>query len=1202
MLTPAQEQVLARPSHTAIIANAGSGKTRVLVEQYIKFLLDNHSLSPRDIVTITFSEQSARDIKKKIREAVIERIRNENDEQVLKRLYQIQDRLQSASITTIHAFCAQLLRNYPVESKTDSAFAIVSSPEDQLLREECIQQTLYGALSSGYKTRDKQTLEFVKKYGRRQVTSHILSLFSKRFSARSLQKLLEAKTDEEIATGWQTLIESELDENVIALYDRSYYDDLLIHLSKTTRPKAEAFLEQYNNSTNRKAKLIALSSVLKYFHNKDWDDISGSIFSKEVKISLLQFLPKNLESFRRHRSLTESYVRSEDIQSLLIHESRSMRIFLELFRTALDLYNERKEHYSILDFDDMLWKAYELLERPEIRAELSARYPFILVDEYQDTDDLQYQIIRSLTANFTAHNRLIIVGDPKQSIYGFRNANIALFDKTTDEIADSTKLPAIELKESFRMLAHPMAFINKLFSQVFSSGKGEIAYNELILARTENAKGTVEILVKNTDSSEKISEDTDIEEDLQDGGEPELIAAKILQIIKKESTYKVYEHDQERAVTFHDIGVLLRSRTHLEKVESAFRTHNVPYVTYGGRGFYTSQEIKDIINYLAFLVNPSDDVALFGILRSPYFNISDRDLFLVSASPVKPKSLSFYSRFQTFSTTNDAPYLLKRAYDQLHANLELVGKLTSTNLIEKIYTETMIFGIYELYPESEQKLANLRKFSDLSMSFHSSGFQSTFDFLERIMLLSEREEEEALAESLTHADAVHIMTIHGSKGLEFPVVLLPFLHRRISSGDGRKNNVKLERGVGISINDPEAESSSPLAEYITLQSNERGLEEEKRIFYVGATRARDHLILSAKINKESIPNNSYLKWISDSFNSDFTTDIAFSELLKHYESSSQQTTERFENVVVPVLNVIPLVDLPTVETLERSVVQPSLVHTVAIPYEEGMTRYSPSQLLIYKECPTKYHLRFNLGIPEDPRLSFNFEAADSAEMLRGTVVGQLVHGVLQHVDVIAPSGVLDETLFTSHLRSSIEGLGMEVESSVQRYSEKIRSHVTTFVISEFGKRVLSASGYFTEYALRAKLSKMQVLSGVIDRLYQDTDGWHILDYKTDRLINNPLKDEHYRFQLKFYAYLVKKLFDIDTDIHAHLFYTNYGVTMDFVFTPLDLADIELNLTETVSHILTDKHATSLEKIMKNLEHCKECSYYNEQKNLCLVEV
>ncbi len=1201
MLTPVQKQVLSRPSHTAIIANAGSGKTRVLVEQYIKFLLDNHSLSPRDIVTITFSEQSARDIKKKIREGVLSRIVNENDEQVLKRLYQIQDRLQSATITTIHAFCAQLLRIYPVESKTDSAFGIVSSPEDQLLREECVQQTLYGALSAGYKTENKQTLEFVKKYGRRQVTSQILSLFSKRFSARSLQKLLNVQTDEEIATGWQTLIESELDENVIALYDRSYYSRLLEHLSKKTRPDAEQLLVKFEGARSRREKLTGLSEILTYFHSGKWESIHGTRF-KNVKDELLASLPDNLESFRLHRSLAESYTSSDDVQSILLHESRSMRILLELFRGAFDLYNERKDHYSILDFDDMLWKANELLERPEIRAELSSRYPFILVDEYQDTDDLQYEIIRSLTANFTANNRLIIVGDPKQSIYGFRNANIALFDKTIGEIADSTKLPAIELKESFRMLAHPMAFINKLFLPVFSSGKGEIAYNELILARTEHAKGSVEILVKNTDSSERISEDSDTEEDLDDGGEPELIAAKILQIVKNESSYRVYEREHQRAVTFHDIGVLLRSRTHLEKVESAFRAHNIPYVTYGGRGFYTSQEIKDIINYLAFLVNPSDDVALFGILRSSYFNISDRDLFLVSASAVKPKNLSFWSRFQSFAATDNAPYLLKRAYEQLQANLELVGKLTSTNLIEKIYTETMIFGVYELYPESEQKLANLRKFSDLSMSFHSSGFQSTFDFLERIMLLSEREEEEALAESLTHANAVHIMTIHGSKGLEFPVVFLPFLHRRISSGDGRKNSVKLERGVGISINDPEAENSSPLAEYIILKSNERGLEEEKRIFYVGATRARDHLILSATIKKEIIPNNSYLKWISGSFNSDFFSDISFSELLKRYDSTTQQTTQQIENVVVPVASDIALIESPAIEAIAQVLAQPSLVHTVSIPYKEGMTRYSPSQLLVYKECPTKYHLRFNLGIPEDPRLPFNFEAADSAEMLRGTVIGQLVHGVLQHIDTIALSGALDETVFTSHLRSSIESLGMEVDSCLQKYSDKIRSHVHTFVTSEFGKNVLRASPYFTEYALRAKLSEMQMLSGVIDRLYQDTDGWHILDYKTDRLIDNPAKDERYRFQLKFYAYLIKKLFDIDTDIHAHLFYTNYGVTKEFVFTPLDLADIELNLTETVSQILTDKRTTSLEEIIKNRDHCKECAYFNEQKNLCLVEV
>jgi ATP-dependent helicase/nuclease subunit A len=170
MLTPSQQSVLIRPSHTAIIANAGSGKTRVLVEQYITFLLQHPEYSPREVVTITFSEQSAKDIKKKIREGVLEKIESETDDAKLKLLYRIHDRLQSATITTIHAFAAQLLRNYPVESKTDSMFAILTSPEDQLLREECVQQTLYRALSDGYENGEPDVIEFVKKYSRRSVT------------------------------------------------------------------------------------------------------------------------------------------------------------------------------------------------------------------------------------------------------------------------------------------------------------------------------------------------------------------------------------------------------------------------------------------------------------------------------------------------------------------------------------------------------------------------------------------------------------------------------------------------------------------------------------------------------------------------------------------------------------------------------------------------------------------------------------------------------------------------------------------------------------------------------------------------------------------------------------------------------------------------------------------------------------------------
>jgi ATP-dependent helicase/nuclease subunit A len=1191
MLTPSQQSVLIRPSHTAIIANAGSGKTRVLVEQYITFLLQHPEYSPREVVTITFSEQSAKDIKKKIREGVLEKIESETDDAKLKLLYRIHDRLQSATITTIHAFAAQLLRNYPVESKTDSMFAILTSPEDQLLREECVQQTLYRALSDGYENGEPDVIEFVKKYSRRSVTGILLSLFSSRFTVGTVKALLDSKSDRDISDIWLEHIESTLENNVLSNFDTSYYDGLLVHLSDKTRGDAELLISAYQGAKTLKDKLITCCEILDYFHTGKWDSIHGTRF-KKVKEELLASIPEGLAAFRDHRSLIESYCAAIDIESELQKESRSMRILVAMFYDALTLYNERKEHYSLLDFDDMLWKAKELLERPEIHTELSARYPLILVDEYQDTDDLQYEIIRSLTGSFMAPNRLIVVGDPKQSIYGFRNANIALFNKTCKEIGNSTSTSPIELKESFRMLAAPMTFINALFEYVFTEGREqEVEYNELILSRPENAEGSVEMLIERVDA--------EVEDDEKDSGEVELIARKILQITNNENGYRV-EGKEPRPITFHDIGILLRSRTQLEKVERTLRSYGIPYVTYGGRGFYTSQEIKDIINYLAFLVNPVDDVALFGVLRSPYFNISDTELFTISATTTE-RNLSFWKRVSLFVESGKASDRMISAYEALETNLELVGKLTSTNLIEKIYTESMIFGIYELYPESEQKTANLRKFSELSMSFHSSGFQSTYDFLERILLLSEREEEEALAESLTHANAVHIMTIHASKGLEFPIVFLPFLHRRITGGDARKNKATIERSIGISLYEDERETSSPLAELIKLRSNQKGYEEEKRIFYVAATRARDRLILSGRIKKEKVDQKSYLGWIASAFDTALSDNIIMKKPLKKYDPDSQATTESIHTITISLSSSLPVPNRSAQNTIEKQLALPRLVHTVEIPYEEGITRYSPSQLLVYRECPTKYHLRFNLGIPEDPRLSFNFEAADSAEALRGTVVGQLVHAVLQHIDTVAPNGVVNDEQFTTQLRSSLESLGFDVATSLPKYSDKIGAHIDTFINTEFGKLVLSNKTYFTEHALRAKLTEKRVLSGIIDRLYKDKDGWHILDYKTDRNISNTAKDERYRFQMKFYAYLVAKLFDIDTDINTHLFYTNYGVTKDYSFMPLELSAVEEDLTETVSHILRDKRAPSLTVIHKNREHCPDCGYFNTQTNRCLAE-
>lgn len=1200
MLTPSQEQVLSRSSHTAIIANAGSGKTRVLVEQYIKFLLEDETLSPRDIVTITFSEQSAQDIKKKIRDALKERIKYEINESVLRRLYQIQDRMQSAVITTIHSFCFQILRYYPVESQTDSSFSTITSPADQLLKEECVQQILFETLSDGYQSgASSATVEFVKKYGRKKVTELLHSLFSKRFSLFKLQQVFAGKDNSQIASWWYSIIETTLSNLIDAHFERSYYDGLLVHLSKTTRPDAELLLAKYDEAHTTNDKIAALPKILTYFHTGSWDKINGNRFSK-VKEELNGCLPVGLPIFRDYKLLMQTFVSSDDTYSRLLQDCSEARQILDLFSSALSAYNERKEYYSLIDFDDMLSKADELLQRPEICSELSTRYTYILVDEYQDTDDLQYNIIRSLTSNFSTTNRLIIVGDPKQSIYRFRNANIALFNQTVEEIADSTQQQAIELKESFRMLAHPMAFINKVFSSVFSD-KSEVPYNELILARSDDAEGSVEILINNINSLPVLNDDDENDAEELVTGEPEMIAAKIAQLVETNSTKKVSDGDVSRQIIYRDIGILIRSRTHLEKLESALHAFNIPFTTYGGKGFYSSQEIIDITSYLAFLVNPTDDVALYGVLRSPYFSLTDSVLIEITNRQGVTKQSSLWERFRIYIDSHDKPYFVKRAFQQISANLELVGKLTSTSLIEKIYTESMIFGIYNLYTHSKQKIANLQKFSDLSVSFHSTGFQSTYDFLERIMLLSQREEDEALGESLEDTNAVHIMTIHRSKGLEFPVVFLPFLHTKILGGDQGKSKYTLEDGIGICINDPQVKSVSPLAAYFSLLANERTIEESKRIFYVGATRVREHLILSATIKGETIPKNSYLQWVTNAFGSDLSSDLVFQEPIKRYDSNSKTTRSDILSLSVPVVLSIPISSIPEPKSVEELPFQTSVVNTLSIPYEEGITRYSPSQLLVYKECPTKYHLRFNLGIPEDSRLSFNFEAADSAEILRGTVVGQLVHRMFEHVDSMISNGVLDEYVFIGHLHNLLESFGLEINDGIIRYADIVRSHINTFILSEFGKRVLSSPRNYTELALRVKLNQNQILSGVIDRVFFDNQGWHILDYKTDRFINNPTKDERYKFQLLFYSYLLKKLFAIDGDIHAHLFYSKFSVVKDYTFSNEHFVAIETKLSQTVEAILTDKHASSLNILQKHREHCRECGYYFEQTGECLVE-
>jgi ATP-dependent exoDNAse (exonuclease V) beta subunit len=250
------------------------------------------------------------------------------------------------------------------------------------------------------------------------------------------------------------------------------------------------------------------------------------------------------------------------------------------------------------------------------------------------------------------------------------------------------------------------------------------------------------------------------------------------------------------------------------------------------------------------------------------------------------------------------------------------------------------------------------------------------------------------------------------------------------------------------------------------------------------------------------------------------------------------------------------------------------------------------------ECPTKYYLRYQLGLPEEDNLPYYNEADTHAENVQGSMFGQILHKVLEKAGSFVSSEFIDMSLLQDVFDIVCSDLHLSDEDRA-KYSERVRTDIQNVFSNDIGKQALKARQYFTELPLRAKLQSGQMLSGIIDRLFLDDEGiWNILDYKTDTRENVQKKDR-YEFQLEFYAYLVSLLYGQET-VKAHVLYTHSGNTLSFTFTQKDFAGIGKKLQTLVSEIRAQKKAKSLEEIERKLSHCPECPYFDWSVNLCVA--
>ncbi len=1233
-LTPNQQKALTFNTHVCVTAGAGSGKTTVLVERYLK-ILHEADASPREIVAITFTEKAATEMK----ERIIERL-NELDSRKFHNRSKFQEQMTTAPISTIHAFCSRILREFPFQARVPANFGILQGIDTRLLLRATLQEELKTiATEHHHELYSKLRHLLYCCAGRRKLETILTAMLNQRETIERLkQQLYDEHSNAEIRELWETLSIEQLlqnggtdeSEQSVQAWVKEWIHCLntVLKVAKgKNAPEIRNLTDQLTANLNtdiaKPTQLQQLRKIEKLILNKSGKIAKNYFLGKGTDITAIESEINFLGSAAKELRNTPPI---NDDDDALIQTTRHLLALYTHIETA---YQRAKLEQGKLDYTDLQLKTRELLkENKEIRRTLENRYKYFMIDEYQDTNPLQFELVMLLT-NKLQHGNLFIVGDVKQGIYGFRGADIRVFNQTREKICESNGM-AVSLSENFRSLRDDVGFVNYFFQRLMHEGtesEFEVAYEPLVQARTAPlgteaesavANGSIEIILGNK-GEERVNEN-------------ELIATRIKNMITEKVAVINRDENGEslRQIEYGDIAILIRNRTHLPDLERALLDKGVPYLTTGGIGFYQRQEIYDIWNYLQFLDAPIEShVALAAILRGPFFGISDTELYEISLQHGDSFWEKTEARLQNLVTQDNvigtpenprkklsdeseiSSQNLQLAVGLLKKHLQLAQRIPINQLILTIVQETGIIGTITAGPQGQQRWANYQKLLDLARNFQQEdanldGSQTLTRFIDFLAILMDEEPREGQAPIQANRTAVQIMTIHAAKGLQFPIVVLPGLDRR--GQIETEPFIDEQCGIGFTSLNPDDDYKKRDPSIIKLMKNRANAKadaEKKRIFYVGTTRASDRLILSGTLFDSQKPR-SMLKSLCTHLGLSQQTSLSIPVELEAFSDNS--TKQQHFNLEIPIIRCLPESAEPASNQAE--IISPELSQLPAPPLSPSTTGayFSVPELSNYARCPLRYHLENVLRIP--PIRPINDECNEFIQPSTAqnqpdtpdwdeTETGRAVHYIL------------------SQIRQKTDV--RQLERLIQYYKESIRSdireNVNAFLTSELGQIALVSEQTYCERQIHIQLGE-HIIGGRIDRLFKHptTGHWQAIDYKTIGTVDKlgmtssllssvdehsgeesliALTDEN-RPQVELYALLVHRSYPEQPELTINLFFTHLNQSVPLQFSRNELQQLANRWTETIASL-------QLSTYLKNPSHCPSCPYADDNLNQrCII--
>jgi ATP-dependent helicase/nuclease subunit A len=841
------------PAQNVVLeASAGTGKTSVLVSRYINLL--KAGVDPANILAMTFTRKAAAEMRERIiRELKAAASRSEFDR---ARWNDVRDRLGEIAISTIDAFCLSLLREYPLEADLDPGFEMADETEVPRLIEDALDRSM--RIFASRAKHEPDIALVLAQLGVSRARQGLALLLDRRLVAwTALNRFLSRGP-------------SDLTAATVCRRAATALHDAL----RTAPGGLAAFLNQGPIDHPRYQLLVRdLRRFAELDRSGDADiravlDRAGAHFlTVEGKPRRSGGIPPykgdrdypSADIGRLHR--TAVFQVAPQIERVLAGFTRDLNVVLargirQMFAIALQQYRETLEERSVLDFSDVLERALALLrqmdEFSQSRFRLESRYHHVLVDEFQDTSRAQWELVSLLIQSWgeglglPTDPSIFIVGDRKQSIYRFRDAEVAVLQEAGRYIEGLRPggNPRRSITRSFRALPELLSFVNDLFGEIAQGGSrpDDFRYDDtdrFPLDAAADHRGPVLGLAAEDDAERCAA----------------AVAGEIERILREESI-RDRQTGVARQARAGDVAILFRSRTSHREFQQALEERGIPAYVYKGLGFFDADEIKDVSALIRYLANPLSDLRTAAFLRSRFVRLSDAAI--ARLGPKLAAAVTDPGRPDRFAELDAED---RRVLDHVRAHvggwLARVDRVPPADLIEHVLSTTAY--AFELRgPRRQQAWENLKKMRGLIRRIQNRGYATFTRIADHIDSLTPGDESNAVIEAL---DAVNLMTVHASKGLEFPIVFVVNLARG-ASGPPDPIRVVAEGEDGLP-----SVSVGPFVSETDEAERDREKHETRRLLYVALTRARDRLYLSSVLKDRSLVagRGSLAEVLPDSF-------------------------------------------------------------------------------------------------------------------------------------------------------------------------------------------------------------------------------------------------------------------------------------------------------------------------------------------------